>query len=142
MAATTLRWQPPLPLKPRRFPNHGRHKVSVQAFRRREDLDGFAKRMASGEAWKDAWRTANDGFEQFVFEARKTAERLDRRYAVSQRLSSVARSAADRAREIDREFEIGTRWRTFSVDFSRNWPRVGFCVCVCVCVCVILKITC
>ncbi|GAB4857991.1 hypothetical protein Ancab_015895 [Ancistrocladus abbreviatus] len=94
----------------------------IKAFRR-SDFDGFAKRVASGEAWRDAWRTANDGFEQFLFEAKKAAERLDRRYSVSRRLSSVARSATDRAREIDREFEVTQRWRTFTLDFSRNWPR-------------------
>jgi hypothetical protein len=43
---------------------------------------------------------------------------------LSHRLSSVARSAGDRARDFDREFEISPRWRTFSMDFSRNWPRV------------------
>ncbi|KAG8501753.1 hypothetical protein CXB51_004728 [Gossypium anomalum] len=91
----------------------------VQSFRR-SDFDTFTRRMASGEALKDAWRTTNDGFEQFVFEAKKTAERLDRQYSISRRLSSAAQSAADRAREIDREFEIGLRWRTFSMDFSRN----------------------
>ncbi|XP_039017728.1 uncharacterized protein LOC120148774 [Hibiscus syriacus] len=79
--------------------------------------------MASDEAWKDAWRTANDGFEQFVFEAKKTAERLDLQYSISRQLSSVVQSAMNRAREIDREFEIGLRCRTFSMNFSRNWPR-------------------
>ena len=108
----------PQPALPQR-----RRPLLVQSFRR-SDFDTFARRMASGEAWKGAWRTANDGFEQFVFEAKKTAERLDRQYSVSRKLSSVARSATDRARDFDREFEIGRRWRTFSMDFSRNWPRV------------------
>lgn len=91
----------------------------VQAYRRGGgNSDGF------GEAWNKVWRGANDGFEKFVFEARKTAESLDRRYSVSRRVSSVAQSAADRAREIDREFGIGLRWRNFTLDFSRNWPRV------------------
>ncbi|PON60378.1 replicase polyprotein 1ab protein [Parasponia andersonii] len=124
--ATTLRWNPQaVPLTARaaghskRCPNVA---VVVQAFRR-NDIDGFAKRMASGEAWRDAWRTANDGFERLVFEAKKGAERFDRRYSVSHRLSSVARSALSRAREIDRDFEIGSRWRALSMDFSRNWPR-------------------
>ncbi|PPS04669.1 hypothetical protein GOBAR_AA15986 [Gossypium barbadense] len=110
------KFQPQRPLLQRRRP------LLVQSFRR-SDFDTFTRRMASGEALKEAWRTANDGFEQFVFEAKKTAERLDRQYSVSRRLSSAAQSAADRAREIDREFEIGLRWRTFSMDFSRNWPR-------------------
>ncbi|MBA0571685.1 hypothetical protein Golob_002062, partial [Gossypium lobatum] len=110
------KFQPQPPLLQRRRP------LLVQSFRR-SDFDTFTRRMASGEALKDAWRTANDGFEQFVFEAKKTAERLDRQYSVSRRLSSAAQSAADRAREIDREFEIGLRCRTFSMDFSRNWPR-------------------
>ncbi|MBA0872817.1 hypothetical protein Goshw_021315 [Gossypium schwendimanii] len=110
------KFQPQPPLLQRRRP------LLVQSFRR-SDFDTLTRRMASGEALKDAWRTANDGFEQFVFEAKKTAERLDRQYSVSRRLSSAAQSAADRAREIDREFEIGLRWRTFSMDFSRNWPR-------------------
>ncbi|XP_022744674.1 uncharacterized protein LOC111295444 isoform X1 [Durio zibethinus] len=112
----TIKFQPH-PLLPQQ-----RRRLLVQSFRR-SDFDTFTRRMASGEAWKDAWRTANDGFEQFVFEAKKTAERLDRQYSVSRRLSSVVRSATDRAREIDREFEIGLRWRTFTMDFSRNWPR-------------------
>lgn len=36
----------------------------------------------------------------------------------------MAESAADRARELDREFEITQRWRTFSLDFRRNLPGV------------------
>lgn len=128
MAATAVRWQPlgSIPFGGSRSNKMNRRRfemVSVKAFGRR-DMDSFAKRMASGEAWKDAWRTANDGFERFLFEAKKTAERIDRRYAVSERVSSVARSAAERAREIDRDFEIGIRWRSFTIDFSRNWPNV------------------
>ncbi|KAH9734558.1 hypothetical protein KPL71_017417 [Citrus sinensis] len=82
--------------------------------------------MTSGEAWRDAWRTANNGFEQLVFEAKKTAERIDRQYSVSRRLNSAARTAAVRARELDREFAISVRWRSFRMDFSRNWPRTIF----------------
>ncbi|KAF7836440.1 replicase polyprotein 1ab protein [Senna tora] len=123
MAATALPWQPILPSKLRRRTLPVRPPVvSVRAFRRR-DIDDFTQRLASGEAWRDAWRSANDGFERLLFEAQKTAERIDRRYAVKQRLSSVSRSAVERARELDREFEIGMRWRTFTMDFSRNWPR-------------------
>ena len=123
MATTALRWQPLLPPNTNLQRRH-RQMVTfkVEAFRR-SDMDSFAKRMASGEAWKDAWRGANDGMERFIFEAKKTAERLDRRYALSNRLSSVARAAADRAREIDRDFEISLRWRTFTMDFRRNWPQ-------------------
>ncbi|TYH60242.1 hypothetical protein ES332_D08G280100v1 [Gossypium tomentosum] len=110
----TLQRRPPLPQR--------RRPLIVQSFRR-SDFDTFARRVASGEALKDAWRTANDRFEQFVFEAKKTAERLDRQYSVSRRISSVVQSATDRARELDREFEIGIRWRTSTMDFRRNWPR-------------------
>lgn len=128
-----LPWNPTLPARPRRLPSTRPRTLPstrpaappvVRAFRR-SDLDRFAQRVASGEAWRDAWRSANDRFELFLFEARKTAERIDRRYSVARRLSAVAQSAADRAREIDREFEIGQRWRTFTLDFSRNWPRVS-----------------
>lgn len=90
---------------------------------RREDFDTFKRRVVSGEAWRDAWRTANNGFEQLVFDARKAAERLDRQYAISRRLSSAAEAAAIRARELDREFEVSQKWRTLSLDFSRNLPR-------------------
>lgn len=134
MATTNLRCPQlaPLPLSRARRPGNrvpvpipiGARQVSkIQAFQR-SDIDGFAKRIASGEAWQDAWRSANDGFERFLFEAKKTAERLDRQYSVSRRLDSLAQSAAIRAREIDRELEIGTRWRAFSMDFTRNLPRV------------------
>ncbi|XP_009791066.1 uncharacterized protein [Nicotiana sylvestris] len=128
--AICLPWHPLQPSKTQRLfrirnPVHVvpiRQVAYVHAFRR-SDFDGFARRVKSGEAWREAWRSANDGFEQFVFETKKTAERIDRRYAVSRRLSAVAQSAADRAREIDRDFEITQKWRTFSLDFSRNWPR-------------------
>ncbi|PIN02782.1 hypothetical protein CDL12_24704 [Handroanthus impetiginosus] len=126
--ASSVPWHPLLAAKPQKRLFHGsnsfpvRHGATIRAFQR-SDFDGFAKRVASGELWRDAWRRANDGFEQFVFETRKTAERLDRQYAVSRRISTVAQSAADRARELDREFEISQRWRNFSLDFSTNWPR-------------------
>lgn len=97
--------------------------LQVRSFQR-GDFDRFADNVKSGKAWRDAWRTANDGFEQFVFEAKKTAERIDREYAVSRRLSSAASSAGDRAREIDREYGISPRVRTLSADFSRNFPKV------------------
>ncbi|KAL0452343.1 UNVERIFIED_CONTAM: hypothetical protein Slati_1212400 [Sesamum latifolium] len=120
--ASSLQWHPLLPAKPQKRLFHRVNSVPIRAFRR-SDLDGFAQRVASGELWRDAWRRANDGFELLVYETRKTAERIDRRYAVSRRLSTVAQSAADRARELDREFEITQRWRSFTLDFSRNWPR-------------------
>lgn len=133
--ATSLQWSPTIPYKSHHLhhthkrivlvPLPSRRSVKVQAFRR-SDFDGFAKRFASGEVWRDVWRSANNGFEQLVYESKKTAERIDRRYSVSRRLSAVADSAGDRARELDREFEITQRWRTFSLDFSRNWPRVWF----------------
>ncbi|XP_062001156.1 uncharacterized protein LOC133718345 [Rosa rugosa] len=133
MATTNLRCPQlaaaPLPLG--RASSGGRARIPIGAARQvskiqafqRSDIDGFAKRIASGEAWQDAWRSANDGFERFLFEAKKTAERLDRQYSVSRRLDSLAQSAMIRAREIDRDFEIGTRWRAFSMDFARNLPR-------------------
>ncbi|XAR52105.1 hypothetical protein NMG60_11020007 [Bertholletia excelsa] len=126
--ATSLPWHPLFSSKSQRLcqKRHGfaptRTSVSIQAFRR-SDWDGFARRIASGEVWKDAWRRANDGFEMLIFETKKTAERIDRRYSLSRQLSAVAQSASDRVREWDRDLEITQRWRTFTLDFSRNWPR-------------------
>lgn len=105
-------------------PHQRQNSTIPRAFFSRTDFDGFAKRAASGELWRDAWRSANDGFEQLLFETKKTAERIDREYSVSRRLSAVAESAAGRARELDRDFEVTQRWRTFTLDFSRNWPKV------------------
>ncbi|XP_058183728.1 uncharacterized protein LOC131301444 [Rhododendron vialii] len=104
-------------------PHQRQNSTIPRAFFSRTDFDGFAKRAASGELWRDAWRSANDGFEQLLFETKKTAERIDRQYSVSRRLSAVAESAAGRARELDRDFEVTQRWRTFTLDFSRNWPK-------------------
>lgn len=126
--ASSVPWHPLIYAKPQKNLFHRsnsvsiRHASTIRAFRR-SDFDGFAKRVTSGELWRDAWRGANDGFELFVYETRKTAERIDRRYDVSGRVSAVAATAADRAREVDREFGISQRWRTFSLDFSRDLPR-------------------
>lgn len=119
-----VRWQPPNVRFRAESAVKRRGSVVVKAFG-----NGDGKGRDMGRVWREAWRTANDGFERFVFEARKTAERIDRRYALSRRLSSVASAAADRAREIDREFEIGQRYRTFSIDFQRNLPKVSVPVC-------------
>ncbi|CAH9110089.1 unnamed protein product [Cuscuta europaea] len=125
--ATSVSFQPRLPARiqfrchtPRQF-IPVRHMTPVHAFRRR-DFDMLAKRITSIDTWKDALRRANDGFENFVFETKKTAERIDRRYGLLQRLSAAAESTTYRAREIDREFEITSRWRTFTFDFRRNSP--------------------
>ncbi|CAN0898067.1 hypothetical protein LINGRAHAP2_LOCUS19498 [Linum grandiflorum] len=88
----------------------------VRASGGNSDFDRFARK---------AWRSANDGFELFLFEAKKTVERIDRKYSVGKRLSVVTQSAVDRARLIDRDLNLTTRWRAFSMDFSRNWPRVS-----------------
>ncbi|XP_042482640.1 uncharacterized protein LOC122063047 [Macadamia integrifolia] len=127
VTATSLPWHPLLSpsshcLSSQRRAISTRRVLTIQAFRR-SDFDRFGKRVVSGEAWKEAWRSANDGFELLLFDAKKAAERFDRRYSVSRRLSSVVQSATDKAREIDRELEIERRWRTFTLDFSRNWPR-------------------
>lgn len=100
-----------------------RHQIFTPKAFRKTDFDDLKRRVASGEAWKDAWRSANDGFEQLVYDAKKAAERIDRQYSVSRRVSSLAQSAAGKARELDREYEIGQKWRSLSLDFSRNFPR-------------------
>ncbi|XP_047321479.1 uncharacterized protein LOC124925500 [Impatiens glandulifera] len=115
---------PLLSFKPRisTLSNSHRHSPSVHAFGR-SDFDSFARRVASGDLWRDAWRRANDGFELFVYETKKTAERVDRRYSFSTRLSAAAQSAVYRAKELDRDLELTQRWRNFTLDFTRNWPR-------------------
>jgi len=136
MATSVVRWHhhhhhhPPLYISPSLPHRNRRQSVSAQPIRAfgRSDLDGFARRVASGEALRDAWRTANDGIELLAFEARRAAERIDRRFSVSRRFDSLARAASVRAREIDQELGIGRRWRSFSLDFSRNWPRVSVLV--------------
>ncbi|KAJ6822066.1 uncharacterized protein M6B38_390120 [Iris pallida] len=123
--AASIRWHhhPPIPSHPSRPPPRRPRSVApIRAFGR-ADLDGFARRLASGEALREAWRRASDGIELITFEARRAADRVDRRFSVSRRLSAAARAASDRARELDQELGVGRRWRTFSVDFSRNWPR-------------------
>ncbi|KAH7687457.1 Zinc finger RING/FYVE/PHD-type protein [Dioscorea alata] len=118
MVMTSVPWRPVfVSAKPRALRQH-----AVRAFGR-GDFEGFARRVASGEALKDAWKGANEGFETLAFESRRVAERLDRRFAISRRLDTAARAAAARARELDQELGIARRWRSFSVDFSRNWPR-------------------
>ncbi|KAK7404221.1 hypothetical protein VNO78_04914 [Psophocarpus tetragonolobus] len=107
-----VRWQPQSQKIRFRFRVQTKRVATVKAFGK--DMD---------RVWREAWRSANHGFDRFLFEAIKTAQRLDRRYSLSRRLSSVARSAADRARDIDREFDIRHRCRTFSIDFQRKWPN-------------------
>ncbi|PAN48369.1 hypothetical protein PAHAL_9G378100 [Panicum hallii] len=101
------------PLARRRIPRRAATVVSPRAFGR-ADFDGFVRR---------AWRGANAGAERLAFEARQAAQHLEGRFSISRRLSEASRAARERAMEIDAELGIGRRWRSFSVDFSRNWPR-------------------
>ncbi|XP_074270566.1 uncharacterized protein LOC141594429 [Silene latifolia] len=100
-----------------------RRAAAVTVAFQRGDFDAFKKRVASGETWRDVWRSANDSFEQLVYDAKKAAERFDRRYDVSRKFGSAVEVASIRAREIDRDFEVSQKWRSFSIDFSRNLPR-------------------
>ncbi|BAF27281.1 Os10g0569000 [Oryza sativa Japonica Group] len=119
---TFARWRPPPPPaaagRVSLRPAYGRRSraatVSPRAFGGGADFDGFVRR---------AWRGANAGAERLAFEVRQTAQRLDGRFSISRRLAEAARAARARAVEIDAELGIGRRWRSFSVDFSRNWPR-------------------
>ena len=100
-----VQWQPPNIRFRTTYEVKRRGIVTMKAF---GDRNGKGKsRRDMDMVWREAWRSANDGFERFIFEARKTTERLDSRYSLSRHLSFVARAAADRARKIDREFEIG-----------------------------------
>ncbi|OEL23929.1 hypothetical protein BAE44_0015052 [Dichanthelium oligosanthes] len=131
--ATLARWLPPPPppaqpaarpaapaarplLAHRRIPRRAATVVSPRAFGR-GDFDGFVRR---------AWRGANAGAERLAFEARQAAQRLEGRFSISRRLAEASRAVRARAVEIDAELGIGRRWRSFSVDFSRNWPRTLF----------------
>lgn len=130
--ATSLPWRTSLASKSQPLHLHHtrtrllstRHSTRLRAFRR-NDFDDFSSRFSSGKLWTDLWKSANDGFEQFAYETRKTAEKIDRRFAVSRRLSDAAESAKYRAKEIDRDLRIMDKWRSFSFDFSRNWPSVS-----------------
>ncbi|KAF0930164.1 hypothetical protein E2562_030318 [Oryza meyeriana var. granulata] len=124
--ATLVRWHPPPPPPPAAAAAAGRVSLRMAYGRRRRaamvsprafggaDFDGFMRR---------AWRGANAGAERLAFEVHQTAQRLDGRFSISRRLAEAARAARARAVEIDAELGIGRRWRSFSVDFSRNWPR-------------------
>ncbi|KAG9155766.1 hypothetical protein Leryth_004019 [Lithospermum erythrorhizon] len=72
---------------------------------------------------KRAWRTANNSFEQLIYETRKAAERIDRKFDVSKKITEITDLASYRARELDRDYAISQRWRTFSMDFGTNLPR-------------------
>jgi len=119
---TSLRWQQPYLAPFNRRCRHHRHRQPVTvSFKNNNNKPNDMDRVL-----KEAWQNANDGFERLLFEAKKTAERIDRQYSVSKRFASVASAAADRAREIDRDFEIGVKYRNFSSDFALNWPRVSY----------------
>lgn len=109
-----------LPLVRRREPRQ----LSLRAFTSRGDFEDFARRVVSGEKWKDFAQAANDGIDELVFNVRRAAARIDRRYSISERLEDAARSASNGFKRIDRELGLGQRWRTFSMDFRRNWPGV------------------
>jgi hypothetical protein len=115
---SAARWKQPLLPPPFRRRQHQRQPVIV-SFKNNNNKPNDMDRVL-----KEAWQNANDNFERFLFEAKKTAQRIDRQYSVSQRLSSAASAASARAREIDRDFQIGIKYRNFTSDFALNWPKV------------------
>ncbi|WJX49559.1 hypothetical protein P8452_35977 [Trifolium repens] len=114
---SAARWKQPLLPPPFRRRQHQRQPVIV-SFKNNNNKPNDMDRVL-----KEAWQNANDNFERFLFEAKKTAQRIDRQYSVSQRLSSAASAASARAREIDRDFQIGIKYRNFTSDFALNWPK-------------------
>lgn len=127
--ATSLPWRTSLPSKSQNLHLHHtstllfstRHSTALRASRR-SNFDEFSSRFSSGQLWRDFWRTANEGFEQFAYETKKFSEKIDRKFEVSRRVGDVAESAKYRAKEIDRDLRISAKWSIFTFDFSRNWP--------------------
>jgi dsDNA-specific endonuclease/ATPase MutS2 len=117
---SAARWKQPLLPPPFRRRQHQRQPVIVSFKNNNNNKPNDMDRVL-----KEAWQNANDNFERFLFEAKKTAQRIDRQYSVSQRLSSAASAASARAREIDRDFQIGIKYRNFTSGFALNWPK--FC---------------
>lgn len=117
---SAARWKQPLLPPPFRRRQHQRQPVIV-SFKNNNNNNNKPNDM--DRVLKEAWQNANDNFERFLFEAKKTAQRIDRQYSVSQRLSSAASAASARAREIDRDFQIGIKYRNFTSDFALNWPK-------------------
>ncbi|KAL8127650.1 uncharacterized protein LOC141721482 isoform X1 [Apium graveolens] len=125
--ATSLPWRTSLPSRSQHLHFHHshllstRHSTSLHASRR-SNFDDFSSRFHSGQLWRDFWRTANEGFEQFVYETQKISEKIDRKFNVSRRFGDVAESAKYRAKEIDRDLRISEKWRIFCFDFNIYFP--------------------
>lgn len=60
--------------------------------------------------------------EEMSYDARKMAEKLDRRFGISQRAHEIADFASQQAKNVDQQFGIVQKVRTASSDFRRNWP--------------------
>ena len=76
------------------------------------------------EKMKRSFSAANQKFEEMTFDARRSAEDLDRRFRASERAKEVVDFASEQMKNVDQQFGLVQKFRNVSADFQRNWPTV------------------
>lgn len=73
---------------------------------------------------KQGFFAANQKIEEIGYDARKSAEQLNRRFRLSERAREMAEFANQKMKNIDQQYGLVQKFRNASTDFRRNIPMV------------------
>lgn len=92
----------------------------------KERIDGFQSGRDEDDLnrrFRKAIEAANAWLGSLAYETRKTAERWNRQFRVSEKVDEAAESLREQLKRIDREFGIAQKSRALTIDFRMNLPR-------------------
>ncbi|KAI5081059.1 hypothetical protein GOP47_0004242 [Adiantum capillus-veneris] len=73
--------------------------------------------------FEQGFNAANRKVEEFTYDARKGAKDFDRRFRVSERAQEMSDFASQQVKNFDQQLGLVQKFRNFSSDLQRNWPR-------------------
>ncbi|MCO5613449.1 hypothetical protein L7F22_067725 [Adiantum nelumboides] len=73
--------------------------------------------------FQQGFNVANRKLEELTYDARKGAENFDRHFRVSERAQEMSHFASQQVKKFDQQLGLVQKFRNFSSDMQRNWPR-------------------
>lgn len=89
----------------------------------KEHVEDFQNDRDLKRRFRRAADAANERLGDFAYETRRTLQRWNRQFRVSDRIEEAADLFRQELKKIDRELGVGQKSRALSMDFRRNWPR-------------------
>ncbi|MCO5603551.1 hypothetical protein L7F22_057702 [Adiantum nelumboides] len=84
--------------------------------------------------FQQGFNAANRKLVELTYDARKGAENFNRHFKVTERAQEMSHFASQQVKNFDQQLGLVQKFRNFSSDMQRNWPRVCGLPCFFLCI--------